>query len=144
MSLVGVAEYARGPRALAHVILLTVAIVAGLLAMHAFHATSTPAGHGAATGHSTTAMASPSEDERSHDVMTASASDGAASSADHSMAWMACVLALLGAVIVFVAGVGLRLPGARARLLSAVLARWSVVAHALPPPSLTVLCIRRT
>ncbi|MBD8206420.1 hypothetical protein IFU08_02235 [Microbacterium sp. CFBP 8790] len=144
MSLVGVAEYARGPRALAHVILLTVAIVAGLLAMHAFHATSTPAGHGAATGHSTAVMASPSEDERPHDAMTASVTDGAASSVDHSMAWMACVLALLGAVIVFVAGVGLRLPGARARLLSAVLARWSVVAHALPPPSLTVLCIRRT
>lgn len=142
MSLVGVAEYARGPRALTHVVLLTVAIIAGLLAMHAFHAPSTPAGHGGARGHSTMITAPPSEDEHLRDAMTAT--DAATSSVDHSTAWMACVLALLGAVIVFIAGVGLRLPGARARLLAAALARWSVVAHALPPPSLTVLCIRRT
>lgn len=138
MSLTAVARRVRGARALGRTVLVVLAIIAGLLAMHSLNT------HGTAMGHGAAVMASEVPHQGHHDTMAAAADEGIAPVADHSLAWMACVLALLGAVIVFVAATGNRLAGARARLLSAVRARWAVVAHALPPPSLTVLCIRRT
>lgn len=72
------------------------------------------------------------------------AHDGHAPSGEHTMAWMTCVLALLAAVIAFVAAAGLRSERLRGLLSRTRPFSWSVVAHALPPPSLTVLCIRRT
>ncbi|KTS55391.1 hypothetical protein NS206_16970 [Microbacterium testaceum] len=162
MSLVTVAEHARRPRAVALVVVLTVAVIAGLLAMHAFAGHGTAIGHSASTAHSVStgpgastghggptvhgvaAMASSPAHRSDHDSTALSPIDAASPSADHSMAWMACVLALLGAVIVFAAGAGLRLRLARPLLLSAGPARWSLVAHPLPPPDLAVLCIRRT
>ncbi|MDQ1123103.1 hypothetical protein [Microbacterium trichothecenolyticum] len=161
MSIIAVAAHARRPTMLVRVLLLTALIIAGLLAMHALNTHGTAAGHGGAilhgtavsphaasthgahAGHAAGAAASVSAHE-DHRVMSAAMADVVVPSTDHAMAWMACVLALLGAVILFVVAVGRRLPGARAQQLSSMRTRWSVLAHTLPPPSLALLCIRRT
>lgn len=202
MSLIAVAAHLRDPRRLLHLALLSVIVIAGLLAMHALNTHSTAVGHTAATGtvstvaHGVAPGAAASHDgatagraaeldsAASHEGMTAAhgaatdsaashmgratahahggeptaseiasagpdatppraAHDGHAPSGEHTMAWMTCVLALLAAVIAFVAAAGLRSESLRGLLRRTRPFSWSVVAHALPPPSLTVLCIRR-
>ncbi|MDQ1137746.1 hypothetical protein QE410_002545 [Microbacterium sp. SORGH_AS 1204] len=203
MSLIAVAAHLRDPRRLLHLALLSVIVIAGLLAMHALNTHSTAAGHAMATAHVATiapgaasdsaashkgimvARAAELDSAASHEGMTAAhgaatdsavshmgratahahggeptaseiasagqnatppraAHDGHAPSGEHTMAWMTCVLALLAAVIAFVAAAGLRSESLRGLLSRTRPFSWSVVAHALPPPSLTVLCIHRT
>ncbi|WP_156496026.1 hypothetical protein [Microbacterium sp. T32] len=63
---------------------------------------------------------------------------------DHAMAWMACVLALLVGVILFVRlRIGRRI-ALRDNVLAATQPRSPASAHPGSPPSLTVLCIIRT
>lgn len=203
MSLIAVAAHLRDPRRLLHLALLSIVVIAGLLAMHALNTHSTAAGHATATAHVptiapgaasdsaashkgiTVARAAEIDSAASHEGMTAAhgaASDSAVShagratahaydgeptaseivsthpaatppwgshdahgpSGEHTMAWMTCVLALLAAVIAFVATAGVRCESLRGLVSRTRPFSWSVVAHALPPPSLTVLCIRRT
>ena len=203
MSLIAVAAHLRDPRRLLHLALLSVVVIAGLLAMHALNTHSGTAGHAVATAHvpsaahgaatdsavshegMTVARADEMDSAVSHDGVTAAhgvATDSAVShtgrdsahahggeptaseivsvhpaatppwgshdahgpSGEHTMAWMTCVLALLAAVIAFVATAGVRCESLRGLLSRTRPFSWSVVAHALPPPSLTVLCIRRT
>ncbi|MDQ1083119.1 MULTISPECIES: hypothetical protein [Microbacterium] len=203
MSLIAVAAHLRDPRRLLHLALLSVIVIAGLLAMHALNTHSTAAGHAVATAHAPTVAHGAAPDiAASHEGMTVAraaefdsvvshagaaagraaefdsvvshggtatghthggeptaseivsahpaatppraAHDGHAPSGEHTMAWMTCVLALLAAVIAFVAAAAMRSESLRVLLRRTRPFSWSVVAHALPPPSLTVLCIRRT
>lgn len=155
MSLINVAERVRGPRTLTRTVLtvltVAVAIIAGLLAMHSFNSHATTAGHHDTVAVSTQANAP----DHHHDASTASqmptptapAADAgcATCGGGDSMAWMACVLALLVATILLARiRLGLRHMTV-ASLLSARTAHPPVRAHTLPPPpSLTVLCISRT
>lgn len=152
MSLIAVAQPVRGPRTLTRTLLLlvvvTAAIIVGLLAMHSLNTHATTTGHAsAATATSVTTDAS-----SHHDAPTAANPAGAAADTsacadcgdDHAMAWMACVLALLVSVILLARlRIGWRTP-ARDDVLRAVQARWPASAHTVLPPSLTVLCISRT
>lgn len=153
MSLITVAEQVqrRGAlsRTLLTIVLVTAGIIGGLLAMHSLNI---------ATGHGDTAIveAGPSgmesvmgtrdADHGSAEPDTAAAT--AAGCADcrngAAVAWMACVLALLAAVI-------LLLPPALRSGLAPLgegdrpqRSAWRARARSLPPPSLKVLCISRT
>lgn len=153
MSLITVAERVRGPRALTRTLLIMVgvslSIIVGLLAMHSLNSHTAPAGHSetstvqSATGtdpvshHDQSGLATP------HEPMTTDA--GCAECGDaHSMAWMACVLALLAAVLLVFRPLGWSRTSVTAHI-SAPSTTWPANAHTLPPPpSLNVLCISRT
>ena len=163
MSLIAVAAHLRHPRRLLHLVLLSVVVIAGLLAMHALNAHGTAMVHGVSTVPAVTVSPDPphagmtsahahgGESTASGIASTArpmssgaSAHDEHAPSGERSMAWMTCVLALLVAVIAFIVLAGVRAEGPRGLRPQMRPFRWTVVAHALPPPSLPVLCIRRT
>ena len=151
MSLIAVAGHVRGPRTLTRTLLVlvvvTVGIIAGLLAMHSLNAHPSTTGHADTVAIDTTTPAAAGH----HDAAVApgpatqDASSGCVDCGDHDMAWMACVLALLVAVLLLTRpGNGWRTPVAAAGGLTNRTIRWPAQAHALPPPSLTVLCISRT
>lgn len=153
MSLINVARQVRGPRTLTRAVLAALAIslgiIAGLLAMHSFNSHATTASH-----HGTVAVSAQSPAAEHHlDAASAALPPSAPATAEgcatcgggDPMTWMACVLALLVATILF-GRVGL---GWRHTPLTAIPAtttpQWHARAHDLPPPpSLTVLCISRT
>jgi hypothetical protein len=126
-----------------------VGVIAGLLAMHSFNSHVTSAGHHDTVAVSTLAGVA----DQHHDTPTTAQmpaaptpdAECATCGGGDSMTWMACVLALLVAVILL-GRIGLswrHIP--LTALLAAAIARWPARAHALlPPPSLTVLCISRT
>lgn len=156
MSLIDVARQVRGPRTLTRAVLAALAIslgiIAGLLAMHSFNSHASTASH-----HGTVAVSTQSgAPEHHHDASfaasaalspsTPATTEGCATcGGGDPMTWMACVLALLVATILF-GRVGL---GWRHTPLTVIAAtttpQWHARAHDLPPPpSLTVLCISRT
>jgi len=130
-------------RTLLAVVAVAFSVIFGLLAMHSMNTHTMPSGHS-----ETIAVAPAHADAHpAHASGDAAAMDEAGCatcSDDHGMSWMACVLALLIAVV----------------LLTRPSAWWRAVAHSpgtpvsrlhlrdalhpLRPPSLTVLCISRT
>lgn len=153
MSLISVAQQARGPRTLTHAVLavlaVSVGIIAGLLAMHSFNSHAAAAGH-----HDTVAVSAPAAAPEHHDDASPAALPPAAPAAgagcvtcggEDPMTWMACVLALLVATILL-GRVGLgRRHGPLTMILATTTPQRPARAHSLPPPpSLTVLGISRT
>lgn len=139
-------------RTLLTVVAVAVAVIAGLLAMHSMNTHAMTSGHSdtVAVAHSDP-FASGSHHTSDHaaaaaagDPAAAVAADCTTCSSDHGMAWMACVLALLVAVVL------LARPAAWWRSLGQLVALPAATAvtrvdrHTLSPPSLTVLCISRT
>lgn len=153
MSLIDVARQVRGPRTLPRAVLaalvISLGIIAGLLAMHSFNSHATTAGHHGTVAVSTQSGAS----ERQHDAASAAlppsspaTTEGCATcGGGDPMTWMACVLALLVATILFRrAGLGWRHTPLTV-IPATTTPQWRARAHDLPPPpSLTVLCISRT
>ncbi|WP_243233669.1 DUF6153 family protein [Microbacterium sp. CIAB417] len=145
MSLIALTDRVHTGRSMVRTLLLLVvitgAIIVGLLAMHSLNAhTATDAGH------QTTATASAATGTGDHHTGTTATDEPCADcgSGHSTMLAMACVLALLATVLLLVR------PSAVMRWLSIPpRPRPSVVAAlstrpALRPPSLTVLCISRT
>lgn len=153
MSLIDVARQVRGPRTLTRAVLaalaISVGIIAGLLAMHSFNSHATTAGNHGTVAVSTQSGAS----EHHHDAASAALQPSAPATTEacatcgggDPMTWMACVLALLVAAIVFKrAGLGWRHTPLTV-IPATTTPQWHARAHDLPPPpSLTVLCISRT
>ncbi|WP_240606975.1 DUF6153 family protein [Microbacterium sp. Gd 4-13] len=147
MSLIAVAHQVRGTRTLTRTLLLliavTVAIIVGLLAMHSLNT------HTTATGHAdTVATASDTSAAMDHD-QTATTPEAAEACADcgsdgPAMSWMACVLALLATALLLLRPTGGWRIISPATVRAGPTAAWPALAHTLPPPSLTVLCISRT
>ncbi|CAN7415257.1 DUF6153 family protein [uncultured Microbacterium sp.] len=130
-------------RTLLTVVAVALSVIFGLLAMHSMNTHTMP------SGHSETIAVAPAQ----ADAHPAHASDEAAAvdeagcatcSDDHGMAWMACVLALLIAVVLVAR------PSTWWRALTenpgTLLSRFAFrgALYPLRPPSLTVLCISRT
>ncbi|KQR48711.1 hypothetical protein AB0O14_09570 [Microbacterium foliorum] len=156
MSLIDVARQVSGPRTLTRAVLaalvISLGIIAGLLAMHSFNSHATTAGH-----HGTVAVSAQSgASEHHHDAASAASAallpsspattEGCATcGGGDPMTWMACVLALLVATILFRrAGLGWRHTPLTV-IPATTTPQWHARAHDLPPPpSLTVLCISRT
>ncbi|MDJ1114109.1 DUF6153 family protein [Microbacterium dauci] len=145
MSLIALTDRLRTGRAVARTLLLLIAVtgavIVGLLAMHSLNAhTATDTGHQATV---TTAAAAGAGDH--HSGATATDEPCADCGSGHSdMLAMACVLALLATVLLLIRPGAVRrwlsiLPRPKPSVIAALTAR-----PALPPPSLTVLCISRT
>lgn len=153
-------------RALLTVVALAAGVILGLLAMHSLNSHATAAGHGdtVVVGHGGTVVVGHSDVAHSETVVgTADGADGEVTAASagapglpsetacatcsdgHDMAWTACVLALLVAIVL------LARPAAWWRKVRQVLDRRGRALRSfldardtLDPPSLTVLCISRT
>ncbi len=153
MSLISVARRVRSPRTLTRTVLavlvVSAAIIAGLLAMHSFNSHATTPGH-----HDAVAVSSQSQAPGDHHDVSSAVQLPAAPMSDAGcatcgaadpMTWMACVLALLVATILFTRiAVGWR-HATVASILAGSTTHPPARAHTLPtPPSLTVLCISRT
>ncbi len=147
MSLIAAAErvHARHApvRKLLMLVAITVAVIAGLLAMHSLNTHPTTTGHSSAVAvttadhHDAPAAASVGSSDASH--------EGCADCAgDHAMAWMVCVLALLVATLLLWRSFARwRTPGTNL-LIRMPVARGPTSSLLPLPPSLTVLCISRT
>ncbi len=145
MSLIASTEQLRAGRPLARTLLLLIAltgaVIVGLLAMHSLNThAAAQTGHHAVMTVETSATGGHSHAASAASTMTDSSVDRGTGHAD--MIAMACVFAILAAVLLFV------LPdGARRRL--SLLSRFTPRVAAPSsggrrPPSLTALCISRT
>jgi hypothetical protein len=145
MSLIALTDRLRTGRTVARTLLLLIAVtgavIVGLLAMHSLNAhTATDTGHQATVNMSAAAGAGDH-----HSGATVTDEPCADCGGGHSdMLAMACVLALLTTVLLLMRpGAVMRwlsiLPRPRPSFMAALFSR-----PALRPPSLTVLCIRRT
>ena len=130
-------------RTLLTVVAVAFSVIFGLLAMHSMNTHTMPSGHS-----ETIAVAPAHADAHpAHASGEAAAMDEtgcATCSDDHGMSWMACVLALLIAVVLVTRPPAwwrslTETPGP---LLSRFVLRGAL--YPLRPPSLTVLCISRT
>jgi hypothetical protein len=145
MSMIALAQRLRpGPRGLGHSVLLlivvTAAIIVGLLAMHSLNShteTAAPAAAAAMHEHDTT-----NPGAADHGTSQPATDAECADCGGHaSMLAMACVLALLiVSLLLFLPRVGITW-GAALRAGPALIARAAVLPR---PPSLLVLCISRT
>lgn len=145
MSLIALTDRVHTGRSMVRTLLLLVvitgAIIVGLLAMHSLNAhTATDAGH------QTTATASAATGTGDHHTGTTATDEPCADcgSGHCTMLAMACVLALLATVLLLVRPSAVMrwlsiLPRPRPSVASALF-----TGPALRPPSLTVLCISRT
>ncbi len=143
-------------RTLLTVVAVAVAVICGLLAMHSMNTHAMTSGHGdtVAVGHSDLAAASTGHTagtDHAGTHLSQSAPGSAAADAgcatcsdDHGMAWMACVLALLVAVILLARPAGWWRQLIHALAQPTTPARTHGALHFFKPPSLTVLCISRT
>jgi len=130
-------------RSVVTVVAVALGVIFGLLAMHSMNTHAMPSGHSNAV-----AVGSVAETHHEHTAPAASlpTDDNAGCvgcSEDHGTTWMACVLALLVAVVL------LARPGAWRHSLwqprTPPHSSWvRLTEHPLRPPSLTVLCISRT
>lgn len=123
-------------------VVLAVALIAGILAMHSFASPASHSDMGMPTESSTAAVGSP------HDtagVFAASSPDCVGCGEDASMTIMWCVLALLTATLLLVASkLAKGWVGVAWRHLLTARPILTVVGFVPLPPSLTVLCISRT
>lgn len=129
-------------RSVITVVAVSLGVIFGLLAMHSMNT------HAMASGHSdTVAVGNVTETHHEHTAPAPALPNDdagcAGCSEDAGMTWMACVLALLVAVVL------LARPAAWWHSLSQLtilhLLSWArPTGHPLRPPSLTVLCISRT
>lgn len=123
-------------------VVLAVALIVGILAMHSFASTASHSEMGMPTESSTAAVGSP------HDtagVFAASSPDCVGCGEDASMTIMWCVLALLTATLLLVASkLAKGWVGVAWRHLLTARPILTVVGFVPLPPSLTVLCISRT
>lgn len=147
MSLIAAAErvHARHApvRKLLMLVAITVAVIAGLLAMHSLNT------HPTTTGHSSAVAVTTADHHDAPTAVTAASSNASHEgctdcAGDHAMAWMVCVLALLVAtVLLWRSFAQWRTPGTNL-LIRMPLARGPTSLVLPLPPSLTVLCISRT
>ena len=145
MSLIALTDRVHAGRSMARTLLLLVvitgAIIVGLLAMHSLNAhTATD------SGHQPTVTASATTGTGDHHAGATATDEPCADcgSAHSTMLAMACVLALLATVLLLVRPCAVMrwlsiLPRPRPSVVSALF-----TGPALRPPSLTVLCISRT
>lgn len=148
MSLISISERLRKQDAPARgvltIILLAASIIVGLLAMHSLniHADAAERHDTVAGTSDTVAVSVPLG---AHSAAAATTPECADCGNDGSMAWMACVLALIAAVILLIGPLTRWWTAATRPRDSGGRGGWPAQAQALPPPpSLTVLCISRT